>query len=61
MSKKHKNVCTTLNYMKHFLILLSVVTGCIPISAFLSFLGIPIGIKSSALGLKICVITAGIK
>ena len=61
MSKKHKNVCTTLNYMKHFLILLSVVTGCIPISAFLSFPGIPIEIQSSALGLKICVITAGIK
>ena len=61
MSKKHKNVCTTLNYMEHFLILLSVVTGCIPISVFLSFLGIPIGVKSSALGLKICGITAGIK
>ena len=61
MSKKHKNCCTTLNYMEQFLILLSAVTGCIPISAFLSFPGIPIGIKSSALGLKICAITIGIK
>ena len=36
-------------------------TGCISISAFASLLGIPIGITSSAIGLKICAITAGIK
>ena len=38
-----------------------VVTGCISISAFASLLGIPIGITSSAIGLKICAIAAGIK
>ena len=29
ISKKHKKVCTTLNYTEHFLILSSAVTGCI--------------------------------
>ena len=35
MNKKHKKVCETLNYTKHF-ILLSTVTGHISISAFVS-------------------------
>ena len=61
MSKKHKKVCTTLNYIEHFLILASTITGCISISAFASLIGIPIGITSSAIGLKICAITARIK
>ena len=47
MSKKHKKVCMTLNYTKHFIILASTITGCISISAFDSLLGIPIGITSS--------------
>ena len=51
MSRKHKKVCTTLNYIEHFLILASAITGCISISVFASLLGIPIGITSSALGL----------
>ena len=50
MSKKHKKVCTTLNYIEHFLILASTITGCISISAFASLLGIPIGITSTAIG-----------
>ena len=54
MSKNHKRVCTTLNYTEHFLILASTITGCILISAFASLPGIPIGITSSAIGLKIC-------
>ena len=41
--------------------LASTITGCISISAFASLIGIPIGITSSAIGLKICAITAGIK
>ena len=61
MSKKHKNVCTTLNYIEHFLVLASTITGCVSISAFASLVGIPIGITSSATGLRICAITAGIK
>ena len=61
MSKRHKKVCITLNYIEHFLVLASTTTGCISISAFASLLDIPIGIASSAIGFKIRVITAGIK
>ena len=61
MSKKHKNVCITLNYIEHFLILASTNTGCIPSSAFASLLGIFIGITSSAIELKVCAIAAAIK
>ena len=61
MSKKHKKVCTTLNYIEHFLILGSTVTGSVSISVYASLVGIPIGITSSAIGLKIFVITAAIK
>ena len=61
MSKKHKKVCRVLNYIDNSLIVLSTITGCISISAFASLVGIPIGITSSATGLKISVIVAGIK
>ena len=68
MSKKHKKVCTTIyilynmyNYIEHFLILASTITVYVCISAFPSLVGIPIGITSSAIGLKTCAITAGIK
>ena len=61
MSRKYEKVCTTLSYLEHFLILASATTGCISISAFASLLGIPIGIRSSAIGLNICAIAAGIK
>ena len=59
--KKKKKVCTTLNYIEHFLILASTITGCVSISVFASIVGITIGITSSAIGLKICAITAAIK
>ena len=58
MSKKHKNVCTTLNYIENFLILASTITRCVSISAFASLLGIFIGITSSAIELEICPITS---
>ena len=61
MSRKHKNVPTTLNYIEHFLVLDYTVTGRIAISAFVSLFDVPIGITTSAIGLKICAITAGIK
>ena len=61
MSRKHEKVCVTLNYIEHFLILASAVTGCISLSAFSSLLGTLIGITSSAIGLKMCAIAAGIK
>ena len=50
-----------MNYIEHLLILISIATGSTSISAFTSLIGIPIGITSSAVGLKICLITAGIK
>ena len=61
MSKKHKKVCKTLKYIEHFLILASAISGYTSISAFASLIGIPIGITSSAIGLRICVIVAEIK
>ena len=61
MSKKHKNISTTLNYIEDSLVVASTIIGCISISPFASFLGIPIRITSSAIRLKICAITAEIK
>ena len=61
MSRKPKKVCAILNYIEHFLILASGITGCISTSPFASLLGIPIGITSSVIGLKICAIAAGVK
>ena len=61
MSKNHKKVSTTLNYIERFLILTSTITGLVSISVFASLIGIPIGVTSSAIGLKICGIAAGIK
>ena len=61
MCKKHKTVCHTLNNIEHFIILGSTITGWVSISAIVCFVGIPIGITSSIIGLKICAITAAIK
>ena len=61
VSKKHKKVCGVLSYIDHLLVLVSKVTGCFSSSAFVSLDGIPIGITSYSVRLKICVITAGIK
>ena len=52
MSKKHKKVCRVLNYIDNLLIVTSTITGCASFSAFAFLVGIPIGIKSSAIGLK---------
>ena len=46
MSKNHKKVCATLNYIEEFLILASTIAGCISISAFSSLIDIPIGIMN---------------
>ena len=61
MSKKHKKVCRILNYIDHSLFVISTITGCVFISDFVFLVGIHIGITSSAIGLNICAITAGIK
>ena len=58
-----KYIDKTRNYFieEHLLILTFAVTGCVSISAFSSLVGLPIGTASSAVALKICAITAGIK
>ena len=47
-----------MNYVEHWLILVSIITGSVLIS---SLVCVPGGITSSAVGIKICSITAGIK
>ena len=61
MSKKHKKTSKYLNYVENLLILASTIIGCVSISAFASLFYISVSITSSAIGLKICSITAGIK
>ena len=61
MCKKHKKGYRVLNHIDHLLSKVSTITGCVSIFAFASLVGIPIGTTSSAIGLKICLITSGIK
>ena len=61
MSKKHKKFCMTLNYREKCLVLLSTITDCISISAFDSLFFISVGIKSTAVVLKISATIRGIK
>ena len=61
MSEKHKKVCRDLNYVERLLTLISTITVCVSIYAFASLVVIPIGITSSAIRLKISLITAGIR
>ena len=42
-----------MNYIDHLPIVISSITECVSISAFAYLVGIPIGITSSAIGLKI--------
>ena len=56
-----KNTRRLVDYVKHLLTLASSFTDCISISTFASAIGIPVEITSSAVGLKIGVIAAGIK
>ena len=55
MSRKYKKVYRVFNYTEHLLIIISPITRCVSIFAFVSLAGIPIGIRSSAIGLKICI------
>ena len=60
-SNKNKKVCTTLNYIEHFLTLVFTVTVRISISTFASQVDISKGIITSTIGLNICAIIARIK
>ena len=61
MSKKHKKTHRNLNYFQHSLLFISAVTGCLSVSVFATLVDISVGNTSSAVGLKICAITDGIK
>ena len=52
MREKGKKVCTTLNYIEK-------ITGCVSVSASTSLVDIPLGILSSAIGLKILCSSCG--
>ena len=59
--KKYLKKKKVLNYIDHSLIVNSTITECVLIFSFASLVRIPIGIASSTIELKICLITAGIK
>ena len=61
MSEKYKKTCKYLNYVEHLIILVLTVTDCVSISALASTVCVPVGITSSAIGIKICAITGEIK
>ena len=61
MSEKYIKTCKYLYNVGKVLVLVSTITGCVSISAFASLVCVPVGITSSAVGMKICSITAGIK
>ena len=50
-----------MNYIDHLFIVISTIPGCVSIPTFASLVGIPVGIASCVIGLKIYVLTAGIK
>ena len=51
MSNKHEKIRRVLSCIEHLLVLISTVTGFVPISVFASLVGIPIGITCFAVGL----------
>ena len=53
ISEKHKMICTTLNYIEHFLVVASTITGYVSISAFASLIGITMQTESSAIKINI--------
>ena len=61
MSEKYKKTSKYINYAGHLLILASANTGCFSISVFVSLFCVPVGITSSAVGIKIFAFFAGIK
>ena len=61
ISNKEKTIFVALSYVEHLFIFGLVVVGCVPYASFTSLVRIPIGNASSAVGLKTCVVTEGIK
>ena len=61
MNQKYKKTFRYLNYVEHLSFLVSIITRCVSITAVASLVCVPVGITSSAIGIKICAITAVIK
>ena len=61
MSEKFKKTCKYLNYVEHLFTLVSTITIWVLISAFASLAFVPVDITSSAVGIKLCAVTAGIR
>ena len=61
MIEKYKKTRKYLHYVEQLVILASTVTSCVSISAFALLACVPVGVTSSAVGIKICAITKGIK
>ena len=61
MREKCKKTSKHLNYVEHWLILVSAITSCVAISTFASLVCVLVGIVSSAVGTKICAMTTAIK
>ena len=61
LGEKYKKTWKYLNHNKHLFTLASASIGSVSIPAFASLICIPVGIASSAVGIKICTIIAGIK
>ena len=59
MIEKYEKTCKYLNYVEQLLILVLTVTGCVSFSAFVSLACVLVGITTSAVGIKMCPITAG--
>ena len=60
MSKKHKRVYRTLNYLNNVLVFISSVSACVSIPAFSSLVGVLAVIARYAIPLKICALATGI-
>ena len=50
-----------LNYVERFLVSISAGSGFVSVSAFASLIGVPVGIESLAVGIKLLEITQKIK
>ena len=61
MSENYKKRWNYLNYVKHLVLLVSTITGCVSISALASLVYVPVGITNFGVGWKICAITPGVK
>ena len=61
MSEKYKKTYKYLNYAENLLILSSIITGCVSISAYASLVDINLSITSFLVGINISAIIAGIR